>query len=95
MTRTLKRVAQLCIKTFDLTSSGFGFFGALVWLGWFAMLTGLPERIANNFFKSAPAFVLEFKIVPVLLALALTLGCGLGALGFAVLLYAEIRGGDR
>lgn len=53
---------------------GFGFFAALVWLGWFAMLTGLPERIANNFFKSAPAFVLEFRVVPVLLALALTLG---------------------
>ncbi|HEU4440429.1 MAG TPA: glycosyltransferase, partial [Burkholderiales bacterium] len=53
---------------------GFGFFAALVWLGWFAMLTGLPERIANNFFKSAPAFVLEFRLVPVLLALALTLG---------------------
>jgi 4-amino-4-deoxy-L-arabinose transferase-like glycosyltransferase len=53
---------------------GFGFFGALVWLGWFAMLTGLPERVANNFFKTAPAFVLEFKVIPVLLALALTLG---------------------
>ncbi|MFH9010381.1 DUF3592 domain-containing protein [Streptomyces sp. NPDC017943] len=31
---------------------------------------------------------------PVLQALALTLGCGLGALGFAVLLYAEISGGN-
>jgi 4-amino-4-deoxy-L-arabinose transferase-like glycosyltransferase len=53
---------------------GFGFFGALVWIGWFAMLTGQPARLANNFFKSAPAFSLEFKVVPVLLALALTLG---------------------
>jgi 4-amino-4-deoxy-L-arabinose transferase-like glycosyltransferase len=53
---------------------GFGFFAALVWVGWFAMLTGQPARLANNFFKSAPAFVLEFKVLPVLLALALTLG---------------------
>ena len=53
---------------------GFGFFAALVWLGWFAMLTGMPARIANNFSKSAPAFVLEFKVIPVLIALALTAG---------------------
>jgi len=53
---------------------GFGFFASLVWLGWFAMLTGQPARVANNFFKTAPAFSLEFKVVPVLLALALTLG---------------------
>ena len=53
---------------------GFGFFAALVWIGWFAMLTGLPPRLANNFSKSAPAFALEFKLMPVLLALALTLG---------------------
>jgi len=53
---------------------GFGFFGALIWLGWFAMLTGLPPRIANNFSKSAPAFSLDFQVLPVLLALALTLG---------------------
>ena len=53
---------------------GFGFFAALVWLGWFAMLTGQPPRVANNFFKTAPAFNLEFKVFPVLIALALTLG---------------------
>jgi 4-amino-4-deoxy-L-arabinose transferase-like glycosyltransferase len=53
---------------------GFGFFAALVWLGWFAMLTGFPERVANNFSKTAPAFALEFKLLSVLLALALTLG---------------------
>jgi 4-amino-4-deoxy-L-arabinose transferase-like glycosyltransferase len=53
---------------------GFGFFAALVWLGWFAILTGMPARIANNFSKSAPAFVLEFKVIPVLIALALTAG---------------------
>ena len=53
---------------------GFGFFAALVWIGWVAMLTGQPLRLANNFFKTAPAFVPELKVFPVLMAAALTLG---------------------
>ncbi len=53
---------------------GFGFFTFLVWLGYFAMLTGLPPRLANNFFKTAPGFVLEFRLLPFLFALALLAG---------------------
>jgi 4-amino-4-deoxy-L-arabinose transferase-like glycosyltransferase len=53
---------------------GFGFFAFLVWLGYFAMLSGLPPRLANNFFKTAPGFVLEFKLLPFLFALALLAG---------------------
>ncbi len=53
---------------------GFGFFTFLVWLGYFAMLTGLPPRVANNFFKTAPGFVLEFKLLPLLFALLLLAG---------------------
>jgi 4-amino-4-deoxy-L-arabinose transferase-like glycosyltransferase len=52
---------------------GFGFFACLVWLGYFAMLTGLPPRVANNFFKSAPNFVPEFRVFPLLVAAALVL----------------------
>src|SRR6185503_12358300 len=33
---------------------GFGFFGLLLWFCWFSMLTGLPPRFANNFYKNAP-----------------------------------------
>ena len=53
---------------------GFGFFTFLVWLGYFAMLTGLPPRLANNFFKTAPGFVLELRVFPLAVALALFLG---------------------
>jgi hypothetical protein len=38
------------------------------------MLTGLPPRLASNFFRQAPGFVLEFKPLYVLFALALALG---------------------
>jgi hypothetical protein len=37
------------------------------------MLTGLPPRIANNFFKNAPGFALELKVFPLLVTLALFL----------------------
>ncbi|MGH8723615.1 MAG: ArnT family glycosyltransferase [Burkholderiales bacterium] len=50
---------------------GFGFFGAVVWFCWFAMLSGLPAGFANNFFKVAPGFVPEFKLLSVAFALLL------------------------
>jgi len=68
----LRRGAAGALDWFGVLA--FGFFGALVWLGYFAMLTGLPPRIANNLFKSAPGFVLEFKILYVAFALVLALG---------------------
>ena len=68
----LRRGAAGALDWFGVLA--FGFFAVLVWLGYFAMLTGLPPRIAHNFFKSAPGFVLEFKPLYVLIALALALG---------------------
>jgi hypothetical protein len=50
---------------------GFGFFGALLWFCWFAMLTGVPPRFAYNFFKTAPGFLPEIKLLHVAFALAL------------------------
>ena len=38
----------------------FGFFGFLVWLGWFAMTTGVPEQIARNFAKLEPGHRPQF-----------------------------------
>ena len=52
----------------------FSFFAALVWLGYVAMMTGLPPRIARNFAKTAPGLVPQFEWLPLALALALTLG---------------------
>ncbi len=38
----------------------FGFFGFLVWLGWFAMMTGVPAQIARNFAKLEPGHQPQF-----------------------------------
>jgi 4-amino-4-deoxy-L-arabinose transferase-like glycosyltransferase len=48
---------------------GFGFFGLLLWFSYFAMMTGVPPRFANNFYRAAPGFVPEFKVLYVALAL--------------------------
>jgi 4-amino-4-deoxy-L-arabinose transferase-like glycosyltransferase len=68
----LRRGAAGALDWFGVLA--FGFFTFLVWLGYFSMLTGLPPRVANNFFKSAPGFVLELKAWPLLVAGALFLG---------------------
>ena len=68
----LRRGAAGALDWFGVLA--FGFFAFLVWLGYFAMLTGLPPRVANNFFKTAPGFALEFKVFPFVVALALILG---------------------
>jgi 4-amino-4-deoxy-L-arabinose transferase-like glycosyltransferase len=68
----LRRGAAGALDWFGVLA--FGFFAFLVWLGYFAMLTGVPARIASNFFKGAPGFVLEFKVFPLLVAIALFLG---------------------
>lgn len=50
----------------------FSFFGLLVWLGWFAMLTGTPARIARNFSKLEPGHVQSFEWLSVAVALVLS-----------------------
>ncbi len=52
--------------TFTLTA-------VLGWLGYVAMQTGWPPRIANNFRKLEPGFSAEFALLPLLVALAATL----------------------
>jgi 4-amino-4-deoxy-L-arabinose transferase-like glycosyltransferase len=53
---------------------GFGFFGVLLWFCYLALLSGVPPRFADNFFKAAPGFLPEFKLLEVAFALALALG---------------------
>jgi 4-amino-4-deoxy-L-arabinose transferase-like glycosyltransferase len=66
----LRRGAAAALDWFGLVT--FAFFGGLVWLGYIAMMTGLPPRVAHNFAKNAPGFVAEFNPFYFLLALALT-----------------------
>lgn len=69
---SLRRGAAAALDWFGLVT--FAFFAGLVWLGYFAMMTGVPPRVANNFAKSAPGFVPEFQLGYFLVAAALTLG---------------------
>jgi len=62
-------------------ASGFAWFGAmtftalgsLIWLGWIAMMTGVPERLARNFSKLEPGYVASFDAGALIIALILTL----------------------
>jgi 4-amino-4-deoxy-L-arabinose transferase-like glycosyltransferase len=67
----LRRGAANALDWFGVMT--FSFFAALVWLGYVAMMTGTPPRVANNFAKTAPGFVPQFELVPFAVALAFTL----------------------
>jgi 4-amino-4-deoxy-L-arabinose transferase-like glycosyltransferase len=55
--------------TFTLT-------GLLIWLGWFAMMTGMPPTIARNFAKLEPGFEMQFATLPFIVAIAVSIGWG-------------------
>jgi 4-amino-4-deoxy-L-arabinose transferase-like glycosyltransferase len=69
---SLRRGAAGALDWFGVL--GFGFFGALIWFCWFAMMSGVPSRFATNFFKNSPGFAPEFKVLSVGFALLLMLG---------------------
>ena len=68
---TLRRGAANAFDWFGVMT--FSFFCALVWVGWSAMVTGTPERLAARVVKLAPGFVGEFRPIPFAIALAVTL----------------------
>lgn len=49
----------------------FTFFAALVWLGYAAIMTGFPPRIAHNLARLAPGFVAKIEWLPVIFAVLL------------------------
>jgi 4-amino-4-deoxy-L-arabinose transferase-like glycosyltransferase len=65
---TLRRGAANALAWFGATSAIL--FGVVVWLGWFAMTTGFPERLAGNFTRLEPGFKAHFTWTPFLIALA-------------------------
>jgi 4-amino-4-deoxy-L-arabinose transferase-like glycosyltransferase len=67
----LRRGAANMLDWFGVMT--FGFFAFLIWLGYFAMQTNLPAKLAKNFTRSAPGFDAHFALLPFLVALALTL----------------------
>jgi 4-amino-4-deoxy-L-arabinose transferase-like glycosyltransferase len=68
----LRRGAAAALDWFGVVT--FAFFATLVWLGYIAMMTGVPPRVANNFAKTAPGYAASFELVPLVLALAFTVG---------------------
>lgn len=68
----LRRGAAGALDWFGVLT--FGVFTLLVWLSYFAVLTDVPPRLASNFTRLAPGFVLEFRLFPVLFALLLLAG---------------------
>lgn len=67
----LRRGAASALAWFGAMT--FSFFGGLVWLGWFAMMTGVPEQIARNFAKLEPGHVPQFQWFEFMVAAAVTL----------------------
>jgi len=68
---SLRRGAANALSWFGVMSVGF--LGAIVWFGWFAMVTGVPSAMARNFTRLEPGFVPEFSWVALAVALAYTL----------------------
>ncbi len=68
---TLRRGAAAAFDWFGVMTFAF-FSGLIIWVGYFAMMTGWPPKIANNFAKLAPGFVPKFEWLPFITAFALT-----------------------
>ena len=68
---SLRRGAANALAWFGVMSAAF--LGALMWLGWFAMVTGVPSRIADRFSKLEPGHVPQFSWTAFAVALTLTL----------------------
>jgi 4-amino-4-deoxy-L-arabinose transferase-like glycosyltransferase len=71
---SLRRGAANALTWFGTMT--FTLTGLLVWLGWFAMMTGLPPTISNNFAKLAPGFTPHFAFLPFAVALAVSVAWG-------------------
>ncbi len=71
---SLKRGAASALDWFGVML--FGTLGFLVWLGWFAMMTGMPARLSQRMHKLSMAYVPEFGWLAFILAVGLTLMWG-------------------
>jgi len=68
---SLPRGAASALDWFGMTT--FLLFGAVLWIGWYAVLTGVPEIAAQWVRKEIPGFTYGFHPASVALAAALTL----------------------
>lgn len=68
---SLRRGAMNALTWFGAMT--FTLLGGLVWLGWFAMMTGMPRQVALNFAKLEPGYVPRFSLLELAVGLVLTL----------------------
>lgn len=71
---TLRRGAFAALDWFGVLT--FAVCAGFVWLGYIAMLTGVPGPISRNFARIAPDFITHFHPLAVLFALLLALAWG-------------------
>lgn len=69
-TLSLRRGAANAFDWFGMMT--FTLLAGLIWLGWLAMVAGVPPRIANNFARMEPGFVAHFSIAAFAVSLGLT-----------------------
>lgn len=68
---TMKRGAINAVDWFSVIA--FSIFAIFIWLNWFAMQIGWPERLHNNVFKAVPGFTVQFN--PALFFIAFVSTC--------------------
>ena len=51
----------------------FGFIGFLIWLGWFAMMSKIPEKIYERMFYQSSNYIAEFELFNFIFALVITM----------------------
>ena len=69
---TMKRGAINAIDWFSVMV--LTFLAAVIWLMWYAQLTGWPAKLAHNVFKLIPGYQPEINLLGVLVALCATAG---------------------
>lgn len=69
-TLSLRRGAANAFDWFGMMT--FTLLAGLIWLGWLAMVAGVPPRIANNFARLEPGFVAVFSPAAFAASLGLT-----------------------
>ena len=70
-TLSLRRGAANAFDWFGMMI--FTLLASLIWLGWVAIVAGVPRQIASNFARLEPGFVAQFSTLAFAAALALTL----------------------
>ena len=72
---TLRRGSASALNLFGILI--FGFIGILIWLGWLAMQTGVPDKIFERMFFLSANFNASFEIIPFIICLIFTSYWGL------------------